>query len=262
MQVNDKLKEQFGTWLELFRPFIESEAFDKIFSTLKATTKAGKEVYPASSEVFKSFRLCDRHKMKALVLLQCPYATKRQGVVVASGIPMDCSNIAPYEQPTLYQWYQALEEQYGFDPFNDLRCDLTYLLQEEHVMLLNSALTVEAGRPDSHAQLWEPFTKFFFEEIVDKYYRGIPVVFVGKTAQAYEKYIMPISHYIKKVEHPAAAAYADRKWRHDNVHTWLNEILEKTNGPDHKVNWFRKKDVEVKVYNPAPDTTTVQDCPF
>jgi uracil-DNA glycosylase len=262
MQVTEKLTTQFGSWLELFKGFIESKEFDNIFAVLKASTKAGKEVFPKSAEVFKSFELCDRHKMKALILLQCPYATKRNGTIIANGLPMDCSNIAPYEQPSLYQWYQALEEQYEFDPFNDLRQNLSYLLQEEHVMLLNSALTVEAGKPDSHAKLWEPFMKFFFEEIVDKYYRGIPVVFVGKSAQAYEKYIMPISHYIKKVEHPAAAAYADRKWKHDNMHLWINEVLEKTNGPEHKINWFRKKGVEVRVNNPAPDTTTVDDCPF
>jgi uracil-DNA glycosylase len=247
MQITEKLSQQFGTWLELFRPFIESEAFDKIFGVLKASTKAGKEIYPKSAEVFKSFELCDRHKMKALILLQSPYPTKRNGVVVANGIPMDCSNIAPYQQPTMWQWYQAMEEQYGFDPFNDLRCDLSYLLQEEHVMLLNSSLTIEAGKPDSHAQLWEPFMKYFFEEIIDKYYKGLPIVLIGKPAQVYEKYIMPISHYIKKVEHPAAASYQNRAWKHEQLFTWINDILKKNNGAEYKVEWFRKKGVEVNL---------------
>ena len=236
-----KLKGQFGDWYELIKPFLLTDAFDKIIGHLKATVNAGKQVIPKSNELFKSFEKCSRHKVKTIILLQCPYATKRQDVVIADGIPMSCGNIAPYMQPILYQWYQALEKTYGFDVDNDQRPDISYLLEEEGVLLLNSALSVEYQKVDSHAQLWEPFTKFILEEVVGQYMPGIPIVLCGTAAQKYEKYILPMKNPIKKIEHPASASYQNRDWKYDDIFKWINNIIEQNNGKEYTIRWIRKK---------------------
>jgi len=241
----DKVKDQFGDWAPLMKDLIESEIFNNLYRFLKAEKAKGREILPKSDEVWKSLRLCSRHKVRAIILLQCPYATKRDGVTISNGIPMDCSNIAPYQQPSLYQWYQAIENQYGFDVDGDLRCDLSYLLKEEHVLLLNTSNTVEALKVDSHAQQWAPVMQWFIENVINKYLNGIPVVLVGTQAQKFEKYLNPLANPIKKVEHPAAASYANRDWKHEDMHLWCNKIIEGNNGREHIIKWTRKKsDIE------------------
>jgi len=237
----DKIKDQFGNWGLLMKELIESETFNNLYSFLKQQSQQGKEILPKSTETWKSLQLCDRTKIKAIILLQCPYATKREGKVIASGIPISCENIAPYKQPSLYQWEQAIEAQYGFDPDNDFRCDISYLLSEEHVLLMNTSMTVELQKVDSHQQQWHEVTRWFIEHIVNKYLPGIPIVLVGSQAQKFEKYLNPLSNPILSVEHPAAAAYQNRDWKHQNMHMWINEVIRANNGPEEMVMWTRKK---------------------
>lgn len=253
MELSDKLKTQLNTWADVMKPLVESSEWDQLYANLKATVKSGKLVIPKSDEVWKSLQLCDRSKLKAVIVLQCPYATKRNEVVIADGIPMNCQNIAPYKQPSLYQWEQALEQQYGFDPDNDLRCNLQYLIEEEHVLLINSSLTVEYMKVDSHSLWWEPIMKYVIEEVIGKLYKGLPICLLGSQAQKLEKYINPMVHYIKKVEHPAAAAHQNRNWAHQDMHKWINEIIKQNNGESEMIQWLRKKGETKKVKESLPD---------
>ncbi len=256
------LQKSFGTWYPLMRRFIETDQFSQIFATLRSEKQKGKNIYPIASEVFKSFELCSRHKIKALVILQCPYATVRQGTVIANGIPMDCSNIKPYQQPSLHNWYMGLETTYGFHPDNDLRCSLEYLLKEESVMLINSSLTVEESKPDTHMQLWEPFMRYFIEEVINKYNCGMPVVLIGSTAQRLENSFNPMCHHILKCEHMAAAAHQNREWKFNNMFEWCNQIIRANNGPREEIQWLRKKSEPVRKHVVADAGPDMSDVPF
>jgi len=119
--------------------------------------------------------------------------------------------------------------------------DISYLLKEEHVLLLNSALTVEKDKSGSHQKLWEPFMNFFFTEIINKFTRGLPIILIGKDAQKYEKIIAPFTHYVKCVEHPAAASYQNRKWDCQSLFSETNRIIEQNNGKEGCIKWFREE---------------------
>src|SRR4051812_35698712 len=130
------LQTQLGSWYPWMVDLIQSSTWDTLYSYLKAQKPAGKVVIPSSGETWKSLQLCNKDNVRAIVLLQCPYATQREmagkgKVTIASGVPMSCENIAPYQQPSLFQWWQAIEAQYGFNPDHDLRCDISFLLEEE-----------------------------------------------------------------------------------------------------------------------------------
>ena len=73
MQVTDKIRQRLGTWTDLFVPFIESPTWDGIFDKLFAIKAKGREIVPKSEDVFRSFELCDRNKLKAVVILMDPY---------------------------------------------------------------------------------------------------------------------------------------------------------------------------------------------
>jgi uracil-DNA glycosylase len=256
MKITPAIEKSFGDWVPVMRNFIESPEFDKIFAFLKSETGKGKKILPAASEVFKSYRLCSRHKVRAIAILQCPYATLRNNIMIADGIPMNCKNIHPYTQPSLYQWWQAIEKTYGFDPDMDQRTDLSFLLEEEGVLLINSAETVELQKVDSHSQLWEPFTRYVIEEVLNKFTCGLPIVLMGTQAQKFEKYINPLCHHVLKVEHPAAASYANREWDYKDMFEWCNKIIEANNGPEYRINWMRKKGETKKVEEELPSWVT------
>lgn len=238
----NKVKDQFGTWGNVFKEFIESEQFDAIFSYLKTESQLKKKIIiPASKDLFKSFFLCNRDKMKAVIVLMDPYPTfKKVGkeeVMIASGIPMSCENTG-MPQPSLSMWYNALTDVYGFDPDMEQRMNLSYLLEEEHVMMINSSLSVEKDKVGSHTAAWVPFMNNFFK-ILNEYHRGLPIVLMGTAAQKYEKEINPLLHYIIKCEHPAAAAHQNREWKHENMFQQVNNILKNNNGPEYQINWKR-----------------------
>jgi len=238
-EVTEKL---LGSWAPIMRNFTESKEFDSIFTFLKSCTQAGKEVYPVNTDLFRSLQLTDRNKLKVVIITGGPYTNKLQGNVVASGIPYDCSKVL-YEQPPLYCWYQALENEYGFDPDNDIRRDLSYLLQQEHVLLIGSSLTTEASKYDSHSTLWEPFWKYMIENVINTLYRGLPIVLIGSSAAKLEKYITPMLHHVLKVEDPTVAIQHNRAWKSEHMFQFINRILAANNstGYQNEVQWTRAK---------------------
>lgn len=242
MEITDKIKGQLGNWWPLFQPFIESSKWDDMFTNLRMQSQAGRILIPKSTDTFRSFEYVDRHKLKCLIVLMDPYPTfNKEGVMIADGVPMSCANTGVL-QPSLELWYSGIEDCFlGFDPEFESRPDNSYLLKEENVMLLNTALTVEKDKVGSHTQLWLPFMKFFIEEIINKQYRGLPIILCGQAAQKLEKFFDPMLHYIKKIEHPVAASYQNRTWRHEDFFKWVNAIIRSNNGTEEEIRWFRRK---------------------
>jgi len=245
MEVTEKIRGQLNTWTDVLTPFINSTEWDELFKFLKNTTQVQKKVVcPASADVFKSLALCDREKVKAVVVLQDPYATVKEGKIVADGIPMNCKNTG-IPQPSIEHWYHAIEESYhdGFSTTMVKDNDLSYLLTEEHVLLINSSWTTEKDKSGSHAKEWMPFMTYLMQVINDNY-RALPIVLCGNQAQKYEKYIDPLRHYIIKCEHMAAASYANRAWDYGNLFKKVNQIIKNNNGAEYEIQWYRERGVE------------------
>ena len=140
-----------------------------------------------------------------------PYYQVKDGIYVADGIAMSCSNTEK-EQPSLTLFYDAIEDDIykGLNLEMQRFADLKYLCNQG-VMLLNTALTTEMNKPGSHKELWKPFMVYLLEEIFSKKENGIIFILAGKQSQYYAKYINPLQHYIIEVEHPAAASHKMRK---------------------------------------------------
>jgi uracil-DNA glycosylase len=258
MQVTDKIRQRLGTWTDLFVPFIESPTWDGIFDKLFAINAKGRQIIPKSEDVFKSFELCDRNKLKAVVILMDPYPSlTNDNKMIANGVPLSCAG-KDKMQPSLEIWYSGMDESlFGFNPNLDKRLDNSYLLVEEGVLMLNSSLTCEVNKPGSHLDIWTPFMQYFIEEILNKYYSGLPIVLCGAQAQKLEKFISPLLHYIKKIEHPVAASYANRAWKHDNMFSWCNQIITSNNGEEFVIKWHREKGVQsekCEKQKPVPGT--------
>lgn len=114
-------------------------------------------VYPPPAKIFNAFDLCPFDKVRVVILGQDPYHGPGQAnglcFSVADGVPMP---------PSLVNIFKEVSQSTGTS------MPLSGNLErwaKQGVLLLNSTLTVDAGRAASHAgQGWETFT----DAVIDK----------------------------------------------------------------------------------------------
>lgn len=231
----ENFKEFFHeSWHSKIRPFIESDECDHIYELLKAESRRGKKISPISSNVYRCFLETPYDEMKVIMMGICPYHTLKSGAPIADGLLMGCS-VTEKLQPTLEQFYNALEK----DVANGLSLsmikdpDVSYLAHQG-VLMLNAALTTEINKAGSHINLWEPFIKYLFEHVFDV--TGVPIIFLGKEASRYKRYVTPFT-WTFELTHPSIAAYKNTEWDSLGAFTAVNKILKDNN--DFTINWIK-----------------------
>lgn len=238
MDYND-FAGDFGMWAEKFKPFIISQEMFNIYQKLKQDAKTN-TIYPKSDVTFRSFGLTVPNNIRVVWYLMDPYPGTyfKTKLPQATGVPMDCSNSEDGKlQPTLIKFYQGIEDDLGITV--EKNKDLSYLLYQG-VLLLNTELTVIKDRTGSHSGLWEPFHRFLLEEILSGT-TGISYVFSGENSKNLIKYVNQDSNYIFETEHPVAASYGQRKWKHDNIFTKINTVCKGNFGKEYDIMWDRKE---------------------
>ena len=230
----EKFADQFHeSWHYKMKPFIESNECDTIYEFLKKEAKRGKKIAPLSSNVFRAFKETSLDDLKVVMIGMCPYHTMKNCVAVADGLLMGCS-ITNALQPSLEQFYGALERELhsGLNLKYIKTPDVSYLAKQG-VLMLNAALTTEINKAGSHIALWEPFTRYLFEHVLDT--AGVPFIFLGKDAAKYERYVPPFT-WSFTLSHPASASYKNTDWDTEGVFGKVNTILKENN--NYQIMWL------------------------
>lgn len=152
-------------------------------------------VFPQSDDIFNAFSLTPLSKVKVVILGQDPYHNVGQ----AHGL---CFSVKPDVEvpPSLVNIYKELQD--------DLGCRIPnngYLVKwaEQGVLLLNTVLTVQAHRANSHRGIgWEEFTDAAIRALNEE---DRPMVFIlwGRPAQMKESMLNNPQHMILKAPHPS-----------------------------------------------------------
>ena len=223
----ENFKDQFHeSWHAKMRPFIESAECDAIYEFLKTESKRGKKIAPSSSVTYRCFKETSLDDLKVVMIGMCPYHTFVNGQPVADGLLMGCTSTGKL-QPSLDKFYDGLEKEL-FDGLNlkyDKTPDVSYLANQG-ILMFNAALTTEMNKAGSHIQLWEPFTKYVLEEVLAA--TGAPVIFLGKDAAKYAKYVNPFT-WSFTLSHPASAAYKQSDWDTEGVFGKVNKVQKDNN---------------------------------
>lgn len=219
----EKFQPLFGTWDEAIKPFFDSGGFDPIYEYLKQSSKRGKRIAPLSSDVYRCFRETPINELRLVILGLCPYHTLMDGNPVADGLLMGCS-VTGKLQPSLEQFYGALEEDLfgGLNLKAKKHADVTYLARQG-VLMWNAALTTEINKAGSHLKIWEPFTKYIFENVIGP--SRVPVVFLGKEAAKFKRYMAPLTWGFE-LSHPASASYKNTQWSSEKTFSKINRMLK------------------------------------
>ena len=208
---NDKLQD--SGWAPMLTPFINGLDFDLIVERLVSLVNAERRFTPRFKDIFNGFKECNYSDLKCIIVGQDPYPQ----LGVADGIAFSCSRKGKAEKSLQY-----INKAIGTD-HTDLRC-----WANQGVLLINTAFTCEVNSIGSHYDLWKPFSRYIFENI-NRHKKNIPVILMGKKAEAWET--MLNNQKIYKVTHPASAAYRGGEWDCKKVFNKVNQELEKQDIP-------------------------------
>lgn len=181
-----------------WHPALTEEASKPYFKTLQQFVAKQRQkftVFPPETEVFSALHLTPYEKVSVLILGQDPYHDDDQ----AHGL---CFSVRPGVAipPSLLNIFKELKSDLGFKIPNN-----GYLTHwaEQGVLLLNTALTVQAHQANSHKDKgWETFTDAVISAVNAK---TDPVVFVlwGANARKKISLIDQTRHIVIESAHPS-----------------------------------------------------------
>lgn len=224
----EKIAHDFHpSWEQKIRPFMESVECAEIYDQIRKSTSRGKKVAPDHTQTFRAFKETSLAEIKCMFMGLSPYHTMKDGKIIADGVLMSASNTM-HLPPSLEQFYNGMErELFPKGEQGILRSpDLTYLCRQG-VFLFNASMTCEMLKAGSHVKMWEPFTRYVLEEIITP--TNIPVVWLGKEAARFDRYVNPFAWRFP-VSHPASAAYNHTIWDSERVFGKVNRVLNEYNG--------------------------------
>ena len=184
-----------SSWKDFFEKEKEKAYFRKLEEFLDNEYK-NKVIYPPRDLVFNAFSLCPLDKIKVVIIGQDPYHEPEQAMGLSFSVPSTCK-----VPPSLKNIYKEIEVDCNEIFFNK-DGDLTYLANQG-VLLLNSILTVEKGKPLSHnIKEYEELYHNILKELDELDY---PLVFMlwGGNAKKQSVYLKNPKHLVLCANHPS-----------------------------------------------------------
>lgn len=154
-----------------------------------------KIIFPKFDYIFRAFNLLSPNKVKVVIIGQDPY----HGLNQANGLAFSVSNECKIP-PSLKNIFIELVD--------DMGCQVPKSGNLEKwsrsgVLLINTVLTVEQGKPNSHKNIgWEIFTDSVIKKLSSEF-KNIVFILWGNPSQKKSSLINENNHLILKAPHPS-----------------------------------------------------------
>lgn len=216
-------------WASIIDPDIQKNTFAVINQLYKDNPN---KYAPKYNDILKVFKVTPYNYIKVVMLFMDPYSTPN----TATGIPLANKEGTKVLSPSL----QTLKESIMDLEDSENCCTFDPTLEEwskQGILLLNSALTVEIGKPGSHLYIWRDFIKSFLYNF-SLYNPGVIYVLWGNTAKSFKRYInSPVE--ILSVPHPAFFARNNSKIPY-SIFSRINELcIKHFNEP---IKWYKSNE--------------------
>lgn len=185
------------TWTRALADPLSSETFRNLMEFVRHE-RAQNTVYPPAQDTFSALNLCPLDKVKVVIVGQDPYHGAGQGhglaFSVRKGVP---------SPPSLRNVLKEVREDVGTldrqTTGGNLQC-----WADQGVLLLNTVLTVQAGKANSHAKRygWETFTDSVIHAVNEERDGVVFLLWGGPAAKKAAK-VNVDRHVVIKTSHPS-----------------------------------------------------------
>ncbi|WP_371431402.1 uracil-DNA glycosylase [Novosphingobium sp.] len=186
------------SWQPALAPVLATRSLRALGGFLNAEEAAGKAIFPPRGSRLRALELTPLDAVKVVILGQDPYHGPGQAHGLSFSVPQ---GVKP--PPSLVNIYKELEADLGLPRPSHGNLENW---ARQGVLLLNNALTVEAGQAGSHAgKGWEDFTDAAVAAVAQ---RDVPTVFLlwGSHAQKKAARVPGLAngpHLVLKAPHPS-----------------------------------------------------------
>ena len=207
------------SWSDLFNDEFKKDYFISLKQFVEDEYKY-KTIFPQYDNIFRAFNLVNPNKLKVVIIGQDPY----HGLNQANGLAFSVCDRCKIP-PSLKNIYKEL--------MDDIHCDMPAngnltSWAEQGVLLINTVLTVQESKPNSHKEKgWELLTDNIIKKVSDRY-ENIVFILWGVPSQKKENLIDSDKHCILKSAHPSPLS-AYRGFFGSKPFSKTNEYLLKHN---------------------------------
>ena len=185
----------YNGWDELFMQEFSKSYFVQLKGFL-VQEYATKRIYPPKRLMLNAFDNTSYDDVNVVILGQDPYYNPRQAMGMSFSVP---EGVAPPK--SLINIFSEIESELGRKP-NIVGGDLTPWAKQG-VLLLNTVLTVEEGKPNSHKDKgWEIFTDAVIKHLNERE-RGMVFLLWGRNAYEKKQLITNPQHLVLTCAHPS-----------------------------------------------------------
>ncbi|AJI46479.1 uracil-DNA glycosylase [Francisella philomiragia] len=183
-------------WSDILAEEKQKPYFKKILEFLANEALVGKTIFPTKANIFNAFKYTRLDNLKVVILGQDPYHNYNQAHGLAFSVQQGVDI-----PPSLRNIYKELERSITEFKIPEHGCLINWAKQG--VFLLNTTLTVEAHKANSHKDIgWEIFT----DAVIQKISNNKPnVVFMlwGSHARKKKNLIDTAKHLVLESSHPS-----------------------------------------------------------
>ncbi len=223
-------------WIGILAEEFKLPYFQQLKETLRKEYNTVK-IYPRAPQIFRAFQLTDPETVKVVILLQDPYPFADSiGAPHADGLALSSqSNETPASLRTVLREVDrdivktnSLQEFKEAFPTNDLSS-----WAKQGVLLLNTALTVRAGLPNSHQDIgWNIFVKSVLRILANDNKFKVVCTWGSNARKIIEGINFQPNHKILDAGHPASGSHGkdlfsgSNHFSKINYYFWRNEVKE------------------------------------
>jgi uracil-DNA glycosylase len=201
-------------------------SYFSIMARISSLRAQGKEIYPPDDRILESLRMPQDTPIKVIIIGQDPY----HGYNQANGLAFSVNKGMPLP-PSLMNIFKEISADLGVPIPN--HGDLTWW-KDQGVLLLNTILTVEKGKPLSHAELgWQEFTNDIIKIMNDDLPNPVVFMLWGNEAKKKANLITDLRHLILTSGHPSPLSVSKFK---GNKHFSKCNLFLMENGLD-PIDW-------------------------
>ena len=199
-------------WREFIGNELNKDYWQYLFQKLNHQTE---NIFPIKSDIFRAFNLVKPNDVKLVIIGQDPYIHKGEAIGVAFGI-----NESARTPPSLNNIFKEIRNEFNLPEDHEFDKTLSNIA-EQGVLLLNTILTVNEGKSNSHKDFgWERFTRY----IISRLNETTNCVFLALGRQA-EKFIEGIDDSRAVIAGHPSPLNRSGNFLNSNVFALVNAVL-------------------------------------